>query len=112
MPDLPCGQSQLTITDLLADETPNMDLAGQCLPSLKLLLDQTLGAQVPAINATSEKVIHGLLGACLSNIDDMRYVSGVRCPRISIRNSGGRDPCPIQLVSQGAGRRVCRQLSM
>lgn len=60
---------------MLADETPNMDLAGQCLPSLKLLLDQTLGAQVPAINATSEKVIHGLLGACLSNIDDMRYVS-------------------------------------
>ena len=63
------------IADLLADETPNMDLAGQCLPSLKLLLDQTLSAQVPAINATSEKVIHGLLGACLSNIDDMRYVS-------------------------------------
>lgn len=59
-------------TDLLHDETPKMDLAGQCLPSLKLLLDQTLSAQVPTIGATSERVVHGLLGACLSHIDDMR----------------------------------------
>lgn len=49
-----------------------MDLAGSCLPSLKLILDQTLGSQVPAITATSERVIHGLLGACLSNVEEMR----------------------------------------
>lgn len=58
--------------DLLHDETPNMDLAGQCLPSLKLVLDQTFAAQVPTIAATSERVVHGLIGACLSHIDDMR----------------------------------------
>ncbi|CAK9780383.1 putative clathrin-coated vesicle protein [Cutaneotrichosporon oleaginosum] len=59
-------------SDLLHDETPGMDLAGQCLPSLKQLLDQTLSSQVPTIGATSERVVHGLLGACLSHIDDMR----------------------------------------
>jgi hypothetical protein len=59
-------------SDLLHDETPNMDLAGQCLPSLKQLLDQTLASQVPTIGATSERVVHGLLGACLQHIDDMR----------------------------------------
>ncbi|KAL1408350.1 hypothetical protein Q8F55_005159 [Vanrija albida] len=59
-------------TDLLRDETTNADLAGACLPSLKLVLDQTFAGQVPAITATSDRVVHGLLSACLKNIDDVR----------------------------------------
>lgn len=51
-----------------------MDLAGACLPSLKLLLDQILASQVPTITATSDRVLHGLLGSCLINVDEMRYV--------------------------------------
>jgi hypothetical protein len=62
---------QLT-PDLLHDETPSMDLAGACLPSLKLILDLILASQVPTITASSDRVLHGLLGACLNNVDEMR----------------------------------------
>lgn len=67
--------------DLLKDETPHMDLPGKCLPALKVLLDQALGAsvQVPGVTTTGDKIVHGLLSACLSNIDDMR--SAVITPR-------------------------------
>ena len=60
--------------DLLKDETPNMDLAGPSLPVLKLLVDQALSGQVqvPGVTATGEKIVHGLLSACLTNIDDLR----------------------------------------
>ena len=62
-------------SDLLADETPNMDYAGQLFPVLKMLLDVILGpgSQVPGMGtATGDKVVHGLLSACLSNVDEMR----------------------------------------
>ncbi|ORX36130.1 armadillo-type protein [Kockovaella imperatae] len=61
--------------DLLADETPGMDYAGQLFPVLKMLLDAILGtgSQVPGMgNATGERVIHGLLSLCLSHVDEMR----------------------------------------
>ena len=61
--------------DLLADETPEMDYAGSTLSLVKMLVDQILGArsQVPGMEgATSDKVIHGMLSACLSNVDEMR----------------------------------------
>ena len=58
-------------SDLLADEGP-MDLAGGCLGSLKSLLDATWAAQVPGIGVTAERVVSGLLGACLTHVDDMR----------------------------------------
>ena len=62
-------------SDVLADETPNMDYAGQTLPVLKALVDQILGvgSQVPGMgSATGDRVVHGLLSACLANVDDMR----------------------------------------
>jgi len=62
-------------SDVLADETADMDYAGQTLPVLKLLVDQILGvgAQVPGMGAaTGDRVVHGLLSACLANVDDMR----------------------------------------
>ena len=63
--------------DLLRDETPSMDLAGPTLPVLKMLVEQTVSqsAQVPGVGATAEKIVHGLLSACLGNVDDMRYVA-------------------------------------
>lgn len=66
-----CGDNSANV-DLLHDETPNMDLAGACLPCLKLILDQTFASQVPTVTATSERVVHGLLGSCLNNVDEMR----------------------------------------
>ena len=61
--------------DLLADETAGMDYAGQSFAVLKMLLDAVLGpgAQVPGMGgAMGDKVVHGLLSACLANIDGMR----------------------------------------
>ena len=69
-----CGVGLHLFVDLLKDETPNMDLAGPSLPVLKMLIDQALSAsvQVPGISATGEKIVHGVLSACLVNIDDLR----------------------------------------
>ena len=50
--------------DLLADEKD--DYAGSSLPILKLLVDQTLA------EPDADRIIHGLLSACLANVDDMR----------------------------------------
>lgn len=53
--------------DLLKDES-SMDLAGACLPALKGLVDQCILAK----GETGAKVVHGLLSACLTNVDEMR----------------------------------------
>jgi HEAT repeat protein len=67
-----CAVAVHLFADLLHDETPNMDIAGACLPSLKLIIDQLLASQVPTVTATTDRVLHGLLSACLSNVDEMR----------------------------------------
>jgi hypothetical protein len=59
-------------TDVLRDES-SMDLAGNLLGSLKVLLEGLIKGQVPGVSADQgEKVVAGLLGACVTNIDDMR----------------------------------------
>lgn len=58
--------------DVLRDESP-MDLAGGLLGNLKALLEGLVRGQVPGVpDDQAEKVIAGLLGACVTNIDDMR----------------------------------------
>ncbi|WRT65221.1 uncharacterized protein IL334_002164 [Kwoniella shivajii] len=56
--------------DLLNDES-HLDIAGSSLGSLKILVEGLMNSQIPGIS-TAERVIHGLLGGCLANIDDMR----------------------------------------
>lgn len=59
-------------TDILRDESP-MDLAGSLLGNLKVLLEGLVRGQVPGVSPDQgEKVVAGLLGACVTNIDDMR----------------------------------------
>jgi hypothetical protein len=62
-----CAVGIHLFADLLREESP-MDLAGACLPALKGLVDQC----VLANGAMGAKVVHGLLSACLTNIDEMR----------------------------------------
>jgi hypothetical protein len=58
--------------DVLRDESP-MDLAGSLLGNLKFLLEGLVRNQVPGVpDDQGEKVVAGLLGACITNIDDMR----------------------------------------
>ncbi|KAK4685134.1 HEAT repeat-containing protein 5, partial [Tremellales sp. Uapishka_1] len=71
-----CAVGIHLFSDILKDETPNMDLGGATLPSLKLLLDQLVSVQVPGIEATADRVVHGLLSGCVTNIDDMRARQG------------------------------------
>ncbi|OCH91331.1 clathrin-coated vesicle protein [Obba rivulosa] len=60
--------------ELLKDETSEADLVGPTLQSLKLLLERpsTLGD----LEDGYERVVHGLLSACLVNVDEMRGRSG------------------------------------
>ncbi|KAI0946131.1 hypothetical protein AcV7_010182 [Taiwanofungus camphoratus] len=61
-------------SELLRDETSEADFVGPTLQSLKALLER------PAESADGqikfERVVHGLLSACLINIDDMRGRQG------------------------------------
>lgn len=59
--------------ELLKSETSQVDFAGPTLPSLKLLLDRQAGLKDPADKYA--KLVHGILSACLLNIDEMRCVS-------------------------------------
>jgi hypothetical protein len=52
-----------------------MDIAGSTLPALKTLLDGCYGSAKHVgvgSGATPERIVHGLLGACIGNVDDMR----------------------------------------
>nr|ODO00955.1 clathrin-coated vesicle protein [Cryptococcus depauperatus CBS 7855] len=55
---------------LLESESP-VDLVSGCLGSLKTLVEGLVASQVPAME-NGEKVVHGIVSACLTNIDDMR----------------------------------------
>ncbi|KIR37913.1 clathrin-coated vesicle protein [Cryptococcus deuterogattii 99/473] len=55
---------------LLESESP-VDLVGGCLGCLKVLVEGLVAAQVPGVS-NGEKIVHGVVSACLSNVDDMR----------------------------------------
>lgn len=58
-------------TELLKDESCDVDLLGPTLPALKLLLDFPSNSSSEAHDKYCQTV-HGLLSACLLNIDAMR----------------------------------------
>ena len=62
--------------ELLKNETSTADLAGPTLPALKSLLDVPRELKEPSDGYA--KLVHGILSACLVNIDHMRSV-----PRVS-----------------------------
>ena len=57
--------------ELLKDETSELDFVGPTLPALKALLDRP--TNLPDPDNKYGRLIHGLLSACLVNIDEMRY---------------------------------------
>ncbi|KAF8648973.1 hypothetical protein AX16_006087 [Volvariella volvacea WC 439] len=70
------GVAILLYSDLLKDESSEIDLVGPTLPSLKSLLDLPLVAG-PEAKDRYERLIHGLLSACLINIDQMSGRQGL-----------------------------------
>lgn len=64
----------LSRKELLKEEKSEIDMAGPTLQSLKAMLDNPPSKlQTEALSRYS-RLVHGLLSACLVNIDDMRYV--------------------------------------
>ncbi|THH16286.1 hypothetical protein EW146_g4324 [Bondarzewia mesenterica] len=61
-------------SELLKDESSSIDFAGPTLPSLKSLLTQP--SESADSSETSARLVHGLLSACLLNIDEMKGRSG------------------------------------
>jgi hypothetical protein len=57
------------MTELLKDESSDIDLAGPTLPALKSLLD--LPPVSPAATDRYSRLVHGLISACLLNVDEM-----------------------------------------
>ena len=57
---------------MLKNEKLDIDLAGPTLQTLKGLLDNSPRADRQAAVEQYAELIHGLLSACLLNIDEMR----------------------------------------
>ncbi|KAF9474335.1 clathrin-coated vesicle protein [Pholiota conissans] len=70
------GVAILLYTDLLKDESSEIDLVSPTLPALKSLLDLPASHR-PEERERCSRLIHALLSACLLNIDSMRGRSGV-----------------------------------
>ncbi|KAF9269100.1 clathrin-coated vesicle protein [Marasmius fiardii PR-910] len=70
----------LLYSEILKDESPDIDLAGPTFSSLKSLLDLP-PAPSRGSSERYQKLIHGLLSDCLRNIDEMRGREGVACTK-------------------------------
>ncbi|KAJ3852125.1 clathrin-coated vesicle protein [Lentinula lateritia] len=70
----------LLYSEILKDESNEIDLAGPTFPSLKVLLDLPLASNSDAQHRY-QRLIHGLLSACLLNIDEMRGRQGAACTK-------------------------------
>lgn len=70
-------------TELLKDETSDIDLVGPTLQSLKLLLEKP--GDLVSTDDKYENVIHGILSACLVNVDEMRSGSMICCLNAVLR---------------------------
>lgn len=60
-----------SFTELLKDESTEVDLVGPTLPALKALLDIPVYTTPDAKNKFG-RLVHGLLSACLLHVDEMR----------------------------------------
>lgn len=64
----------LRLPELLKNETSTVDITGPTLPALKSLLEVPKEFKDPSDGYA--KLVHGILSACLVNIDHMRCVCG------------------------------------
>ncbi|KAI0830170.1 ARM repeat-containing protein [Trametes gibbosa] len=70
--------------DLLKDEVTELDLVGPTLQALKGLLDRP--ANLPDPDNKFGRIVHGLLSACLLNVDAMSGREGAMCDK-KIKNN-------------------------
>ncbi|KAG9014418.1 hypothetical protein FRB90_005311 [Tulasnella sp. 427] len=72
--------------ELLKDEYSTVDVTGPTLPSLKAILDTTSSSLSESGLEKYQKLVHGLLSACTSHIDEMRGREGVAAV-IKVKNN-------------------------
>lgn len=66
-------------TELLKDESSKFDLAGPVLPLIKTLSDRTYAAR-QATGQVFQRVMNGVLSACIGHVEEMRFVRNFRMP--------------------------------
>ena len=88
LPELDSKVLSFVTVELLKNETLIVDLASPTLPALKLLLDVPREFKDQSDGYT--KLVHGILSACLVNIDHMGWVLRVLRAHSSHFSSSGR----------------------
>ncbi|KAJ7211151.1 hypothetical protein GGX14DRAFT_623568 [Mycena pura] len=74
----------LLYSELLKDESSEIELVGPTLSALKSLLD--LSTALPGAGDRYSCLVHGLISACLLNVDEMGGRQGVIIPK-KIKNN-------------------------
>lgn len=70
----------------LKDELSDLDLVGPTLPALKALLEVVPSPAVTSGDSSYGRVVHGLLSACLLNMEEMRGREGP-IPQLKTKNN-------------------------
>ncbi|CAK5267776.1 unnamed protein product [Mycena citricolor] len=94
----------LLYSELLRDETSEADFVGPTLPALKSLLDLPLSKSRTAESSDRySRLVHGLLSACLLNVDEMGGRQGVLSLR-KVKNNLLAAVLVLTVVPPGAGK--------
>jgi len=65
-------KAEICWTEMLKDESNETDMISPTLPCLKAILTIPVATEGRGMRDRYEKLVHGILSACLLNVDEMR----------------------------------------
>ena len=73
-----CAVAYTFYARLLKDETTEVDAITPTLPIFKTIIERSIAARAPGSDLIT-RIVHGMLSACLTNVDEVRCVTSSPC---------------------------------